>query len=93
MNLSYTDRAETDIDIAMGWYENQRQGLGIEFLNCLEEAGSRILESPELYSVKYKRLRGVLVRRFPFTVFYTIEKTEILVHAVFDNRKDPEKRP
>ena len=93
MNLHYTSKAETDIDIAMGWYESQRQGLGFEFLDCVEEAVNRILESPKLYSVKHKRLRGTLIRRFPFTIFYSIEKTLIVVHAVFDNRQDPGKRP
>ena len=91
--MHYTCQAETDIDIAMGWYESQRQGLGFEFLDCLEEAVNRILESPKLYSTKHKRLRGALIRRFPFTVFYSIEKTVIVVHAVFDNRQDPEKKP
>ena len=57
MNVHYTCQAETDIDIAMGWYESQRQGLGFEFLDCLEEAVNRILESPKLYSTKHKRLR------------------------------------
>lgn len=93
MNVHYTQQAVTDIDIAMGWYERQKQGLGIEFLDCLDEAVNRVLESPKLYSIKHKRLRGALVRRFPFTVFYTIEKMQIVVHAVFDNRRDPEKKP
>lgn len=51
--MRYTGQAEIDIDIAMGWYENQRHGLGFEFLNCVEEVASRILESPKLYSIPY----------------------------------------
>ena len=93
MNLHYTGQANADIDIAMGWYESQRKGLGFKFLDCLEETVNRIIESPKLYSIQHKRLRGALTRRFPFTVFYTIEKTTIIVHAVFDNRQDPEKKP
>lgn len=91
--MHYTDRAETDIDIAMGWYESQRLGLGFEFLDCLEEAENRILENPKLYSIKHKRLQGALIRKFPFTIFYTVEKTVIVIHAVFDNRQDPDKKP
>ena len=91
MNLRYSKRAIIDIEIAMGWYEGQRKGLRIEFLDCLEGTVIRILENPSLYSVKYKMLRSALVRRFPFSVFYTIEKSKVLVHAVFDNRQDPVK--
>lgn len=28
-----------------------------------------------------------------FSVFYTIEDKEIVVHSVFDNRQDPVKKP
>jgi len=93
VNLRYSIRAKVDIDIAMGWYEGQRKGLGLEFLNCLEGAINLILENPKLFSIKYKRFRSALIRRFPFSVFYTIEKSEIVVHAVFDNRQDPAKNP
>ena len=93
MNLRYTEIAEADVDIAMAWYENQRRGLGLEFLDCVEEATARIVEFPTLYSIKYDHFRAAMVRKFPFSVFYTIEKSEIIVHAVFDNRQDPDKKP
>jgi toxin ParE1/3/4 len=93
VKLSYTKRARIDIDIAMGWYESQRSGLGIEFLECIEGTINRILENPKLYSVKHKRLRSAVIRRFPFSVFYTIEKSEVVIHAVFDNRQDPVRTP
>jgi toxin ParE1/3/4 len=93
VKLSYTKRAKIDVDIAMGWYESQRSGLGFEFLECIEGAINRILENPKLYSLKHKRLRSAVIRRFPFSVFYTIEKSEVVVHAVFDNRQDPIRAP
>lgn len=93
MKLRYSKRAIIDVDIAAGWYEAQRKGLGVEFLTSLEGTIERIQENPKLYSVKYKRTRSALVRKFPFSVFYTIEKSEVVVHAVFDNRQDPIKTP
>lgn len=79
--------------MAVGWYERQRKGLGLEFLDCLEVAIRDILENPKLYSVKYLRYRSIIVRRFPFSVFYILEKDEIVIHAVFDNRQDPARKP
>lgn len=38
MNLSYTDRAKVDLELAFAWYEGQRRGLGFEFLDCVENA-------------------------------------------------------
>ena len=93
MNLQYTDRAKDDLEWAFAWYERQRRGLGFEFLDCVENAVKSILNNPEMYKVYYSVFRGCVVRRFPFSVFYTVENNEIVVHSVFDSRQDPEKKP
>ncbi|MCU0918620.1 MAG: type II toxin-antitoxin system RelE/ParE family toxin [Planctomycetes bacterium] len=92
MKLRYTDRAAEDLDLAFAWYERQRRGLGFEFLDCVEEAVKSILDNSWMYRLYYRSYRGCIVRRFPFSVFYTIEGKEI-VHAIFDNRQDPKRRP
>jgi plasmid stabilization system protein ParE len=93
MRLRYTNRAKDDLEIAFTWYEGQRRGLGFEFLDCVEAAIETILQMPKLYAKQYESFRRVLVRRFPFSIFYTIEKKEIVVHAIFDNRQDPARLP
>ena len=93
MKLVYTEKARDDLDVAFAWYERQRAGLGFEFLDCVEVAVKSIIDNPEIYRVYYSRFRGCVIRRFPFSVFYTVEDNEIVVHAVFDNRRDPETRP
>ena len=93
MNLRYTDRSKDDLELAFAWYERQRRGLGFEFLDCVEIAVKSILENPEMYRIHYSIFKGCVIRRFPFSVFYTVEDTEIVVHSVFDNRQDPERRP
>jgi len=93
MKLHYTESAKEDIELAFVWYDRQRRGLGFEFLDCVENAVKLILENPEIYSIVYSDFRRCVIRRFPFSIFYTIESIEIVVHSVFDNRQDPEKRP
>jgi len=93
MKLCYTESAKDDVELAFVWYERQRRGLGFEFLDCIEIAIKSILENPEMYMVLHSRFRGCVTRRFPFSIFYTIENTDIVVHSVFDNRQDPKKRP
>ena len=93
MRVHYTQRARDDLDTAFEWYEKQRRGLGFEFLDCIEEAVKRIIAFPELYKVSYSNFRRCVIRRFPFSIFYTIEADGIVIHSVFDNRQDPEKRP
>jgi plasmid stabilization system protein ParE len=95
MNLSYTERAKTDIETALLWYEKQRDGLGFDFIDCIKEAEGKIKENPEIYAFTYSAFRGCVIRRFPFSIYYTIENNnkEIVVHSVFDNRQDPIKKP
>lgn len=93
MKLSYTERSKSEIESAFSWYERQRTGLGFEFLDCLEVAIRHISSFPESSQVVYSCFRRYVVRRFPFSIFFTIEAEEIVVHAVFDNHQDPEKLP
>ncbi len=93
MRLRYTSRAAEELDITFSWYESQRRGLGFEFLDCVEAAIETILQMPRLYAEHHRYFRRALVRRFPFSIFYTIESEEIVVHAVFDNRQNPAKLP
>lgn len=93
MRLLYTDRAKDDLEISFAWYEGQRRGLGFEFLDCLEAAIETIAQMPKLYAIHHDIFRRVLVRRFPFSIFYSIEETEIVIHAIFDNRQDPVELP
>lgn len=93
MRLHYTNRAKDDLETAFLWYERQRRGLGFDFLDCVEAALQGVTENPEMYQVRYSDFRGCVIRRFPFTIFYTIASDKIVVHSVFDNRQNPEKRP
>lgn len=89
----YTARALTEIDLAILWYEEQRRGLGADFLDRVEAAVQNISKNPKIYQKRYSDFRGCPIRRFPFSIFYTIEDFEIIIHSVFDNRQDPDKRP
>ena len=93
MRLRYTDRSANDLELAFSWYERQRRGLGFDFLDCVESALKSIIEHPEMYQVRYANFRSCVIRRFPFSIFYTIESDEIVVHSVFDSRQNPKKRP
>ena len=41
--------------------------------------------------MQFGLFRRVLVSRFPFSVFYSIEPEAIVVHGVFHSSRDPDK--
>jgi plasmid stabilization system protein ParE len=89
-HLILKPRAEGDIQQAYCWYEDQRSGLGNEFLLSLEACLDNIKRNPLLYSYVHRELRRALVRRFPYGVFYLVEERTVVVLAVLDCRQDEE---
>ena len=81
--------ARIEFDEAADWYERRRRGLGPRFVAVVQRVLSRIVEQPDFYPIVYKDVREVLVRRFPFCIYYREEADQILVLAVFHTSRDP----
>jgi toxin ParE1/3/4 len=81
--------ADLDVEAAFEWYENERPGLGLEFLDELRASYNRIADGP----LKYQELRGgirrALLRRFPYAVYFAIEGGIVVVGAVLHASRDP----
>jgi plasmid stabilization system protein ParE len=75
-------RAKADIRRAAKWYEQQREGLGLDFVTEVDNAIRRIETNPEQFQVIHEDIRHAITRRFPYGVFYRIRKTRIVVSAV-----------
>ena len=84
-----TPEARADYDEAFDWYERQRPGLGVEFVRSVRAAFDRVRQWPDRYATVHKDVRRVRVKRFPYSVLYTIEPNELVVVAVFHGRRDP----
>lgn len=90
MLIRISPEAEAELTEAREWYSHQRADLDLEFMQCIHDALSRILENPYAFPIVYRTLRRAVVRRFPFAIFYEVLTSEIEVTAVFHSRRDPE---
>lgn len=88
-SLIVRPEAEQDLAEAFEWYENQVQGLGVDFLYAVDSVFETIASNPHLYRKIYRELRRALMRRFPYGVFYLDSETTVTVIAVFHGRRDP----
>jgi plasmid stabilization system protein ParE len=84
-------RAEHDMAEAALWYESRRPGTALYFIRCVDAAIARITRHTEVGPVQFGPFRRILVSRFPFGVFYTIESGTVVVHGVFHSSRDPNK--
>ncbi|NOQ36484.1 MAG: type II toxin-antitoxin system RelE/ParE family toxin [Methylococcaceae bacterium] len=91
--LVYKTRAKEDVKAAFNWYEQQKTGLGYDFLDNLEDSIIKIQHNPLLYPKTHKNLRRTLLKRFPYSLYYLLEDNIIYIFSVFDNRQNPEKLP
>ncbi len=81
--------ATAEIQTAYEWYEQQRQGLGSEFLQEVREILAAIERSPTLYPVVRDDIRRALLRRFPYSILYVAEPEQTVVLACFHGKRDP----
>jgi plasmid stabilization system protein ParE len=90
-NLVVAPEAEQDISEAYAWYENQRFGLGEEFLTSVDACIQAICRTPEMHGLIHENYRRGLVRRFPYAVFYEYAYNRVTVYGVFHTSRDPAK--
>lgn len=82
-------RADLDIEAGFRWYENERPGLGREFLDQLRLTYDRIGANPLVYQDLRAGIRRALVRRFPYAVYFSVEVDVVVVLAVLHAGRDP----
>src|SRR5712671_6956545 len=74
---------------AYDWYEEQKPGLGADFLNELGGLYNKLSSHPQYFGKIKKNFRQDALKRFPFFIVYEIIKTEIVVFAVFHTSGNP----
>ena len=83
--------AAADVEDAYQWYEDQRTGLGDEFLSAVStviEVESLVVY-PERFPIVFRQTRRVHLNRFPYSLFYRIIDDRIVVVACMHGRRDP----
>jgi len=87
--LVFHPDVQAEVDEAHRWYEQQRPGLGDEFLAALDVVFARLQATPEAHQIIYQDVRRALPRRFPYGVFYRVHADRVEVIAVQHTRRDP----
>lgn len=87
--LRLREEADRDLATAASWYEQQRDGLGHDFLDEALSAFQSIAEQPLTYPVVRRNTRRALIPRFPFAIYFRVESSHILVIAVMHGSRHP----
>jgi len=91
MHLEVRPAAAADIEETALWYESKRSGLGSEFLEELQYMKASIAESPRRFPVITRDTRRVMLRRFPYALYFRLYPDRILVVACMHGRMHPKR--
>jgi plasmid stabilization system protein ParE len=84
-------RAEIQARQARDWYESQLEGLGRRFVIELDHAVQKALENPLHYQTVHREIRRVLLRLFPYAIFFVEKPERVVVLAILHQYEDPTK--
>ena len=82
--------AEVDIEESAFWYEEQSSGLGLAFLQEIEQKIQIIENNPNLFEIKYKSIRQAFFFFFSYSIHYIIELETIFVLALIHTNRNPQ---
>lgn len=80
--------AEEDLAGARDWYAARRSGLGDEFLDQVALALDELVRDPERPRPYYRSFRRVLLRRFPYKIFYQVIGSRVIVFRILHGRQE-----
>lgn len=89
LDLRFTREAVQDLRTARRWYEQRRAGLGLAFEEAVRTALQRIQNMPEAAPAVAAPFRKVVVRAYPYDIYYSVEKDAVLVVLIVHSARDP----
>jgi toxin ParE1/3/4 len=82
--------ARAEIAAAFDWYLERSPAAAAQFLDAVDQAMGLIEEATESHPVIRGRLRRVLLRGFPYGIYFKVYPSTISVVGVIHGRRHPD---
>lgn len=89
MRVRLHPEARAELRHARKWYYERSPLSATAFAHAVDSAVSRIKESPNGFPLADHGTRKLILQRFPFTIFYRPDETEIVIVAVAHQKRRP----
>lgn len=94
MIFKIVNRSEVKSDIlsAVSYYKKINPKLAKQLLFRIREAKISILRTPFGFQIKYKEVRTLLLKQFPYHIHYLVDKSkmQIIILAFIHSYKKPQ---
>ena len=81
--------AQTEYDDAADWYESRRSGLGLRFVEAVEQVLKAISGQPDRWPEAMVGVREAPVQKWPYCIYYEVHSDHVMVLAVFHTSRNP----
>ena len=89
MSVRLLESAQVELDDAIAWYASQAPGLGDVFLIETLKTLKLIEQYPKAWHPLTQQVRRCRLRRFPYSVIYAQEGSDLLVLAFAHQHRKP----
>ena len=88
--INIDPEALADIRAIMEWYESVQSGLGKRFLSTSVIQINSLKKNPQMYAIRYREIRCMIVRKFPCMIHFYIndDYNSVEVLAVINTYRD-----
>ena len=88
-SVEFHPDAQSEFISAAQFYERQTEGLGLDFIATVQRAYERLPEFPRSGAPFGRRLRRLLVPKFPYGLLYRVEPERIYIITVMHLHRRP----
>ena len=88
-SVEFHPEAQDEFISAAQFYESQTQELGLNFILTVQRSYERLRDSPAIGPPFGRRLRRLLVPKFPYGLLYRVEPERIYIVAVMHLHRRP----
>jgi toxin ParE1/3/4 len=89
MRFEFHKEALEEYRQAAQWYDNREPQLALRFVDEVESAIHRVLDTPTRWRMIDEDVRRCLTHVFPYAILYTIEPEFVLIVAVMHCGREP----
>jgi toxin ParE1/3/4 len=87
-------RAQKEIENAIDYYTLYSNDAPLRFITLLKEGYNTLAQNPSA-RIRYKNIRALKIKKFPYSLYFLIDETEntVRILSCFHNKRNPDKRP
>ncbi|MFT5465289.1 MAG: plasmid stabilization system protein ParE [Verrucomicrobiales bacterium] len=91
MTVELIPAARFDVDDQAEFWESKSKGLGLEFIEHIEDEVFRIQQDLErgIFGRKVGEFWKTLTERFSTAIYYRVTGEMVVIFAIFNTREDP----